>query len=311
MVFAFRHRLSNVGIGHLVEMLHFLLPQKVVPSSFYALRKSLSFIDDVDYDVFYYCNHCNSPLKSKSHICDSEGCLGRVKMNVGLYAVYKIQEIMQKLMSRKSFMELRTYKNTRVSNEDGTLCDIMDGDKWKVNKEIYDNPSNIVMGLSTDGVPLYKSSRRSMWPIWGVYYDLPPESRYKRHNMTLLGVSYGSKPIMNRFLLPIVKVINKTFIDPMRLMVGDEEISYKVIVFNCVADLPAKASLLNMHQYNGEYGCPYCFHPGTNTGRGSARYYGDTLYPDRTHDIIMQDGNEASRIALVFTVFTALLSSVD
>jgi len=29
-----------------------------------------------------------------------------------------------------------------------------------------------------------------------------------------------------------------------------------------VMDLPAKAALLNVMQYNGEYGCSTCKHPG-------------------------------------------------
>ena len=35
-------------------------------------------------------------------------------------------------------------------------------------------------------------------------------------------------------------------------------------------DLVAKAPILNMHQFNGEYGCPSCLHPGVHT---SSRYY--------------------------------------
>ena len=34
-----------------------------------------------------------------------------------------------------------------------------------------------------------------------------------------------------------------------------ERVTWKVKVFQLVADLPAKAQLLNQVQYNGEYGC--------------------------------------------------------
>ena len=33
-----------------------------------------------------------------------------------------------------------------------------------------------------------------------------------------------------------------------------------------VTDLPAKAAILNCIQYNGEYGCSTCKHPGSMVG---------------------------------------------
>ena len=36
----------------------------------------------------------------------------------------------------------------------------------------------------------------------------------------------------------------------------------KGLLISAVLDLPAKAALLNCHQYNGEYGCSTCKHPG-------------------------------------------------
>ena len=46
-------------------------------------------------------------------------------------------------------------------------------------------------------------------------------------------------------------------------------------------DLPAKAPILNMHQYNGNHGCSVCLHPGIWNG---SRYYLPTedSYPART-----------------------------
>ena len=34
-----------------------------------------------------------------------------------------------------------------------------------------------------------------------------------------------------------------------------------------VADLPAKASLLNIIQFNGKFGCPSCYHEGEQVSR--------------------------------------------
>lgn len=37
----------------------------------------------------------------------------------------------------------------------------------------------------------------------------------------------------------------------------------KALLICAVLDLPAKAAMLNCIQYNGEYGCSTCKHPGT------------------------------------------------
>ena len=43
----------------------------------------------------------------------------------------------------------------------------------------------------------------------------------------------------------------------------NEHVFVKVRVQSVGADLPAKALLLNMKQFNGEFGCSHCRHPGT------------------------------------------------
>lgn len=40
------------------------------------------------------------------------------------------------------------------------------------------------------------------------------------------------------------------------------EVTCKAKLLIIIADLPAKAALLNCNQYNGQYGCATCLHPG-------------------------------------------------
>ena len=37
---------------------------------------------------------------------------------------------------------------------------------------------------------------------------------------------------------------------------------YNIDLLFITCDLPAKAALLNTNQYNGQYGCSHCLHPG-------------------------------------------------
>lgn len=59
-----------------------------------------------------------------------------------------------------------------------------------------------------------------------------------------------------------------------------------------VFDMIAKAPVLNMHQFNGAYGCPSCEHPGVRIGR-TQTYPPGTDYPSRTTETIMKFASEA------------------
>lgn len=48
----------------------------------------------------------------------------------------------------------------------------------------------------------------------------------------------------------------------MMVTIEGQEQLVKGQLLCAVMDLPAKASLLNIMQYNGEYGCMTCKHPG-------------------------------------------------
>lgn len=74
----------------------------------------------------------------------------------------------------------------------------------------FSNPHNMALSLSTDGVPLYKSSRVSMWPVFLVVLNLPPHIRMNASNVILCGVWVGpSKPIMNLLLDPIARYLEE------------------------------------------------------------------------------------------------------
>eukprot|EP00734_Pompholyxophrys_sp_LG126_P000211 Pompholyxophrys_sp_v1_NODE_50_length_3002_cov_18.682728.p1 type:complete len:838 gc:universal NODE_50_length_3002_cov_18.682728:311-2824(+) len=293
LLFSFRFNLSNAAIEGLINLLKYALRPKKFNLSLYHLRKH--FATGRNYDMYYYCNHCLKMLLSEKHVCGNTTCPGNVKLNVGMFSIFHLKDILQQKFLNPSFQQQRQYKNNRNKIHDENIEDVMDGQKWAESTERYGDQRSIVIGLSLDGVPIYNSTKRTIWPIWMVYYDIPPTERYKQNNMTLLGVSFGTRPIMNRFLYPVVKQISDSSITPITLLVGGDPIDFTVYCFNISADLPAKAVILNMHHYNGEFGCPYCTAPGRCNGRGSARYYpAEDVFPNRTHDDMILDGRQAA-----------------
>jgi hypothetical protein len=59
-----------------------------------------------------------------------------------------------------------------------------------------------------------KGKNLSIWPIWLVNNELQPEIRFKKENIRLIGIWFGSKkPDMNTFLTPLTQM----FIDAWHL----------------------------------------------------------------------------------------------
>ena len=60
-----------------------------------------------------------------------------------------------------------------------------------------------------------------------------------------------------------------------------------------VFNLPAKAAALCAKQFNGQYGCSICLHPGKRMPNNTQIHPPDTAYPERTHSQIVRYAIEA------------------
>jgi len=58
---------------------------------------------------------------------------------------------------------------------DGVYSDIYSGSLYQklVAQGILNNPSNISLTLNTDGIPAFRSSNFSFWPIYLLINELP------------------------------------------------------------------------------------------------------------------------------------------
>ena len=69
----------------------------------------------------------------------------------------------------------------------------------------------------------------------------------------------------------------------------------RAMLLNGIFDLVAKAPVVNMTQFNGEYGCLVCTHPGCHISRGRHVYLPnhEPSPVARTHASIMKAAQEA------------------
>ena len=121
--------------------------------------------------------------------------------------------------------------------------------------------------VSSDGAPLIKSRKFSIWPLMSFLVELPPQPRYKFENILLTGLWYGqSKPNVPLFLQHFTSELSY-------LTHGCEFEDVTGNSIPVVPDLPAKSLLFNIKQFNGQFGCSTCTHPGRFDNQLHARLY--------------------------------------
>ena len=146
------------------------------------------------------------------------------------------------------------------------------------------SPQHAALMLNTDGVQTFDSSKHSMWPIYLMICNLPPEIRMDEKFQILAGIWYGpKKPVdMSLILKPIVIKLNELLECGIEAITPAGEKVIKVVLLTGIFDLPAKAAVVNMKQFNGEFGCLYCHDPGELISRSHRIYPPNTSLHLRT-----------------------------
>ena len=151
----------------------------------------------------------------------------------------------------------------------------------------------------SDGIQPFKSSSLKVWPILLALTNLPPTIRMNKDSIITIAIWAGKcKPPMDIFLKPLVSVLNEIEAFGVNFYSPSGKTNMKFAPRFGLFDLPAKAQVLNMHQYNGKNGCPTCLHPGTWSG---SRYYlPATTCPVRTDASVRAAARVATKEKVVF-----------
>lgn len=212
---------------------------------------------------------------------------------------------LQALFAKPKFFNLLDYRFQRNSRP-GVIEDIYDGELYREHFEhensLLRDKRNLSFTYNTDGVPLFKSSKFSLWPLYFAVNELPCPQRFQRENMILAGLWYGErKPLMLNFLKPFHTALSKLETDGVEAKSPSGECFIsKAILLLGTCDMPAKCMVCNSTQFNGFYGCLKCKQPGCNVKSskgGNVHAFpfisSDPTGPPRTHEQTREDAREA------------------
>lgn len=132
--------------------------------------------------------------------------------------------------------------------------------------------------IGIDGVPLFKSSNKSLWPISILINEFQSNSR-----PIVIGAYYGaSKPGCNE------KYLGRMIRD-FELLLKDglvhENREYLIKIFSFIADAPARNLIKATKQFTGYNSCDYCRQPGSYNESCKKIIFPDLDFESRTdHD---------------------------
>ena len=153
--------------------------------------------------------------------------------------------------------------------------------------------NNIALSLFCDGVPIYKSSKTSLWPIYFTVLNLHPSIRHLAKNIIIAGLWVGpKKPPIDELFKPLTEMLDHLSSDGIviTLPTGDS-LLFKFKLVMGIFDLPAKAAVMCTKLFNGEYGCQTCEQAGLYISH--RRVYPPRPCRERNHQQITLQAKEA------------------
>ena len=271
-----RHNCSDTEFKDLLNMLNLHIPENNLMETDVGKVKAMCGYDKTFVAYHFFCNVCKKVYQQDIDRCLTNGCTGDQEFNKNYFVTGNLDTQLSDVLTRKGIWQsVQDY--TSVSSK--SVTDIISGTEYHALKEVgkfLNEKNRITLSLFTDGIPLFKSSGVSLWPVYLLINELPRTQRFLRKNMILWGVWQGiGKPNMTMFLTPLVKDLNRLYTEGTKLKLNGREVVCKAKLVLVTMDLQARASVLHMTQHNGEFPCCFCMEQGqvVKSGKGHTRMF--------------------------------------
>ncbi|CAC5394744.1 unnamed protein product [Mytilus coruscus] len=211
-----KHNLVGDGILQLLNIIAFILPPgHRLCTSLHEYKK---YFENLKYPIrkHFYCNHCLGFIVDENVlVCPYPGCNKTLTKDIKSYFIeIPVESQAQNLFAQQGFYNKLQNRFTSSKTTDGAIYkDISDGylnQLCSENDVPLSQPENISFTFNTNGAPVFKSCKFSVWPLFMVINELPYKLRMMKENMILAGLWFGNqKPSMSTFLSPFLDSCKK------------------------------------------------------------------------------------------------------
>lgn len=100
--------------------------------------------------------------------------------------------------NRRGFRQKLSYKQNRIKHVQEINDDIL-YEKLSCEGKTFSNLNNISFTWCADGVPVFKSSKFSFWPVYLIMNELPYDRRFNKESLIMVGLWFGEKKPNKKF----------------------------------------------------------------------------------------------------------------
>lgn len=274
-----RHKLTKIAVEDIAKLLNQMPGASVnIPETKYSIFKEFLYKSELKVFRYIFCKKCEDYSKNEfagpnSILCNQ--CQLNLKTSSSSFIYLQVTPQLKRIIV-DNYEEIMNYK-TKCTDQPGDI--IFDVCSGKYLKGIMQAEHFYSMTLNTDGVEIHGSSGKSCWPILLICNFLPPNIRFRERNIILASIYYDTtKPDFSKYFVPLVEEFELLYDG---LVIKSEY--FKFIVSHAAFDLPARAAVQYLNQFNGYNSCSHCEIKGVHTGSGVRFTVPAISPPMRTH----------------------------
>lgn len=263
-----KHKPTMKMMEEYMKLINKVLGGRVFPDTKYLLHKMFSKDSSATYHLeckscrlygFKYQLNTEIELHYECFRCGHHNNLKKPKV---IFVTFPIKPILEMLVQRFSDHLIIHAEIPAAFPMD----DVFNGKLYR--ETVQKHGPVLAVGTNTDGIQRFKSSRDSLWPQFLTLYNIPPIHRMKEQNIAITALFNGRQLEMEYFYSEFVSELSE-----INKNGGIETKKGKLPVFclNASLDSIARPKLQNHNQFNGFYGCSFCYTKGESLG-GSMKY---------------------------------------
>lgn len=243
------------------------------------------------YEYYIFCDFCKYLFK-KDETCFNCGKITKKRKNNYFVYINIKQQILHKF---EIYLEdILSYAERERKKDE--LRDIHDSTIYMQMSAKAEDQIILPLTISLDGAQIFRSSKTTLWPIQATMAFLPPNVRFLKENILIVGLYCGdSKPDISTIIIPFAEEMQMLQRKGIFTWNKQKLLHFVPKVMFCSSDMPARAEIQNCKP-SGYFGCPCCQKKGEavknpKTGRSYVRFLRDNSEtPIRTHEMAVKIG---------------------
>lgn len=232
----------------------------------------------------FFCPSCNkklnSPIFEEKFVVHDSQCndcgkvytLRSTSLNyvVKMDLRYQLQTVLQNTENLNEILYTVSKIKRGVYNDTGIWRDVYDGKLYKKILELHDDEViTLTMNFNFDGMQIFKNSSRKLWPCQGIINEFSPFKRFRTFLTLMLFITETepSADFMHFYQDIFIDMIEDILTNPVVVYdTNGQRLKFVILPLCACVDAPARAILQNRLQYNGYYGCSWCYIFGKHVG---------------------------------------------